>query len=338
MFKIFLSKESRAGEQRVALIPKHVKQLIEQGHTVAIEQDAGVGAGFSNQDYQAAGASVVTIKQQSQASFASALKDINLIVRAKRPSAAREALEIQAVKPGTKMVGALDPLESHSDHIAQYHKVGLQAYSIDQLALPADDPMNILAAMSRLAGQLSLKDAIQKCQHTVKSVAIIGFGEAGRSAFFEAKHQGLQATVIVGNSLTADKVRAAKGKALIVDRALPLEQQQSLIKEAISTADIVITTARKAGQKAPILIPESTLTTMKSGVVVVDLAISEGGNVAGSQHDETIKHASGVLITNVSGYPKVVPGQASELWSQASLAFIQQLSSQPQLLKAAIPV
>ncbi|MDF1655476.1 MAG: alanine dehydrogenase [Coxiellaceae bacterium] len=336
MYKVFLSKESRAGEQRVALVPQHVKQLVTSGNQVVVEQGAGVGAGYSDQDYQLAGASLVHIEQDSVASFKDAFKDIDIIIRAKRPNAARESLELKAVSAGTTMVGALDPLESHSDHIAQYHAAGLKAYSIDQLALPADDPMNILAAMSRLAGQLSLKDAMQKCQLAVKTVVIIGFGEAGRSAFHEAKQQGLQANVIVGNQLSADRVRAAGGNAVIVDRTLPLKQQQLQISAVASTAEIVITTARKSGQKAPLLIPESTLANMQSGAVVVDLAISEGGNVEGSQHDKTIEHARGVLITNVSGYPKVVPGQASELWSQASLAFIQQLAKKSTVVESSL--
>jgi NAD(P) transhydrogenase subunit alpha len=79
-------------------------------------------------------------------------------------------------------------------------------------------------------------------------------------------------------------------------------------------ADIVITSARRSNTLAPVLIPTSTLHAMRAGAVVIDLALTEGGNVEGSQHDTTLTIGS-VIVRNTSGYPKAMPREASMLWS-----------------------
>ncbi len=331
-FNLFLAKESRAGERRVALIPQDVETLIEQGHTVFVEQEAGLGAGYEDKAYRRVGAQIVARSETELSSYQNAFRAINLVVRAKRPNRQREQLEHQALQKGTLMIGALDPLERGSPHIDEYHRAGIIAYSIDQAKLPASDPMNVLAAMSRLAGKLSLQDALSKSQNKVNKVVIIGLGEVGRSALAEAKNQGLPTEVMVGDDTKAKNVTSTGVHAFVVDRSQPLEIQQQKISSIVSEADIVITSARKAGEKAPLLIPKATLDQMKPHAIIVDMALSEGGNVDGSKHDETIITERKVLITNVSGYPKAMPHEASILWSKASLNFILKLASNPNAL------
>jgi NAD/NADP transhydrogenase alpha subunit len=327
---IFLAKETRSGERRVALIPTDVKQLIVNGHDVVVESNAGSEAGYSNTDYQAIGASIIDITQDALESYQSAFKSIDCIVRAKRPHRRRELLESQAIQTGTIMIGALDPLEPHSNHINEYHNAGIIAYSIDQLALPSNDPMNVLAAMSRLAGTLALQDAISQGTNPINKVVIIGFGEVGKAALAESLKQQLETTVLVGNEKAKSVIQQEGANAHIIDRSLSLEKQQAHILQHVSNADIVITSARKPGGKAPLLIPESSLNKMRPGAVIVDMAISEGGNVFGSEHDKTITTENNVMITNVSGYPKVMPKEASALWSRASLHFILAFSKNPE--------
>ena len=90
-------------------------------------------------------------------------------------------------------------------------------------------------------------------------------------------------------------------------------------------ADIVITSARAANQRAPLLISAATLNQMKAGAVIVDMALSEGGNVEGSHHDETHVLGNGVIMTNVSSYSKQVPHEASILWSQETRLFLESI-------------
>ena len=333
-YHVFLSKETRANERRVALVPKDVAQLCAQGHRVSVESGAGLEAGHSDPSYTQVGARIVDLSCHTLEHYASVFRDIDVIVRAKRPNRAREQLELLAVRPGTALVGALDPMESGSTHVAEYVKAELLAYSIDQAILPASNPMNILASMSHLAGKMALQDALRYCKHEAKQVVLLGAGVVGQSALTQAMQLGLSTTVLVGDDRKADHLRALGASTQVVHRSLPLQDQQRQIRDILLRADVVIASARTAGHRAPLLIPASTLRVMKPGAVVVDMAISEGGNVHGSRHDSVINTANGVSVVNVSGYPKALPREASVLWSRASLQFILQMANDP----ASLPV
>ena len=324
MTNILLVKETRAGEQRVALVPKDIKELLQQDCQVFVESGAGKGIDIADAEYEKAGATIR--RGEVKALF----KDIDIIVRAKRPDREREIQEAKILSSNMTMIGALDPKESNSPHVDEYKQAGITAYSIEQLNLASDDPMNILASMSRIAGRLALQDAMSQCPYQARTAVIIGFGTAGQAAFSEAIKQGLQTTVIATSDRAKQEIESQGGHLVILNRDDALEIHQSIVAQQVVDADIVITSARRPGETAPLLIDENTLDTMSSGSVIVDLAISEGGNVAGSEHDKTITTNNGVIITNQSGYPKAEPRVASEYWSQASLLVVLRLLKDPQ--------
>lgn len=327
---ILITKETRAGETRVALIPRDVRVLIEKGHNIFVEHGAGTKAGFSDLDYQQVGAAIRFIKSADTQTYQKYFENINIVVRAKRPDRERELLENQAMARGTILIGALDPFEKNSSHINEYHRANIIAYSIDQLKLSANDPMNLLAAMSKIAGRMALLDAIKKFKTNattdIKKVVIVGFGIVGRAAFDEALTKHLPITVVLTNLASAKEIKAQGANALLLNKNTSLTQQQHVVKEVLLNADIVITSARNPNQFAPLLIPQNTLQQMQKGAVIVDMAISEGGNVEGSEHDATLTLGNGVIVTNASGYPKALPREASELWSSACLQFILNLT------------
>lgn len=326
LFSILLVKESRAGEQRVALIPEDIKKLISMGHKVFVESGAGEAAGFSNSEYLKSGG---VIRDFNQDLFAG----INLIIRAKRPEREREIFENKIMPMGIIMIGALDPFEKNSTHMAEYESKKLQIHSIDQLKLDSDDPMNLLAAMSKMAGKICLQEAVKLINYSPKKVLIIGFGVIGKAALEEVFDQKLEPLVFVSNQnyLNIARSMGAQEKNLfLLDKNLEIKTQQEQILKIIKKAepDIIITSARSSGQIAPVLIPETSLNQMKSGTVIVDMALSEGGNVEGSHHDQNLILGNNILVTNVSGYPKKFPHEASILWSLASVLFISQLSGE----------
>lgn len=325
-FNLLLVKETRAGEKRVALTPHDVKTLVEEGHSIYAEAGAGENAGFTDEMYRSSGAKIRSLSDQSIESYQKLFEGVNMVVRAKRPDRQREVLENQAIPNGITMIGALDPFEKGSPHIAEYAFQELKTYSIDQLQLAPEDPMNLLAAMSRIAGKLALQDAIQHAPKSPKTALIIGFGVIGQAALNEAMEQGLDTAVVITNTVQAEKVQSLGAKAVLLDKESSLQSQQDLVKDYILDADVVITSARKPNQLAPVLIPASTLELMKPGSVIVDMALSEGGNVEGSHHDATLTLGNDVIVTNMSGYPKMVPHEASVLWSEASKRFIQKLA------------
>lgn len=314
-FTILIAKETRAGETRVALIPAHVNELIKQGHTVFVEHLAGVNAGFTDQDYITAGAQIRSVNSDTLDSYKKLFEGITHIVRVKRPDRSREMLENKSIAKNTVMIGALDPLEQHSPHLKEYQDAGIDTHSIDQLSLPPDHPMNILSSMSKIAGRLALADAINHFKNEIRKIVIIGFGTVGQSAFYEAIKRHLPVTVMLRDAKHTAEVTRAGGRAVLIDNN---------IRDEVVDADIVITSARRNNEPAPLLITDEILQLMRPGSVIVDMALSEGGNVSGSQHDATLTLGNNVIVTNVSGYPKAEPTLASELWSQASLLYLQE--------------
>lgn len=327
LFNILITKETRAGEQRVALIPREVKKLSELGHRVFLEHDAGQASGFSDVEYQKAGSEIRILKQLNSHELNQLFKNINLVVRVKRPDRAREILESQTIRPGTILIGVFDTLEKGSPHIEEYHRAKILAYSIDQIPLSPDDPMNLLSAMSKIAGRLALLDAIEKHRGAGNRVVILGFGTLGRSAFEEALQRKLDITVVLTNTAHLDEIKKRGAKAVWLDKKSKLQDQQKLIKSVLLHADIVIAAARTSNQTAPLLIPADTLDSMQKGAVIVDLALTEGGNVEGSEHDKTHLLGNGVIVTNVSGYPKAMPIEISKIWSEISFHYICKLAS-----------
>lgn len=330
---VFVVKESREAEKRVSLVPEDVSKLIKKGFGVIIEDQAGIGAGYTNDLYERVGAQICKIPNNSVDCYRLAFKNVSLIVRVKRPNRIREKLENLAIKSGTKMVGSLEVLERNSNHINEYFKAGIDYYSFDQFYFPSNTPMNALKKMGSFAGKLSVEDAIKTVNRIVNKIVIIGYGKAGQAAYVECIRRKLSCTVITSKYDKAELIKSQGGRAIYLSSFLPLDDRQERIKRIIKDADVVITTASSNGILAPILIPNKTLLEMKPHTVIVDLSVPEGGNVEGSKSDTNLILGNSVYVKNVSGYPKAMPIEASIEWSKASYYFINLLLETPELLR-----
>ncbi len=332
-YNILVVKESRAGEGRVSLLPNQVTELVKVGHSVFIEAGAGDGVSVEDGAYVEAGAIIrkINIGKDVKVLF----KDINLIVRVKRANKEREIQELSQIEKDTIMIGALDPKEPNSDHIKRYKDHDIICYSIDYLNVSETSTLNILAAMSKITGSLALQDAINKFSGTPAKAVIIGYGSAGKSALNEAISQNLDTTVFCTQNTHKKVIQASGANAIIIDKEASIEKTQQKVLEEVINADIIITAARSANKRSPLMIPIKTQKKMMPGSIIVDLALSDGGNVEGAKHDETLTTENGIIIMNVSGYPKIVPNEASIKWSQASKAFIDALSSGGVLVESA---
>lgn len=329
---ILIIKESREGEKRVSLVPADAYQLIQDGFNVFVEDKAGIGAGYDNSAYEAVGAQICKLPNHSVETYQSFFQQMDIIIRAKRPHRLREKLENKAIKPGTKMIGSLEPLEKNSEHINEYIKAGIDYFSFDQFYFPPNSPMDAIKKMSFFAGKLAVEDAIQKNQATVKKAVILGYGEAGQSAYRECLCRGISCTVITSQQHKKEQIQLQGGKAVYLNREIPLLIRQEYIKNLIKDVDIIIAAASSNGVSAPILIPRTALLELKPHTVIVDLAVSEGGNVEGSQADSTYILDKQICLTNTSGYPKAIPVEASIEWSKASYYFVNMLIKTPELL------
>jgi len=316
--QIIVIKETREGEGRVALTPETVASLVEKKYTIMVESEAGALAGFKDEDYIQAGASIFKI---SSAGFPSR----SLLLRVKRLNREREHLENELLPVSTVMMGFLDPFDvDHENHMAKWHSLGIKTISLELMPLAANDPRNAQAAMSQFAGRLALQDALQHYRGILpKKVTILGTGPAALSAGIAARNLQLPVQLFGRQERYRPEIEAAG----IVYYVLPATDHSAFIRNYLCDETIIITAARSVGEKAPLLIDNASLAALPEKAVIIDLSAGEGGSVVGSKEDAVVVVDRGILIINVSGYPKTEPKAASEAFARCMVNLLIELMS-----------
>lgn len=316
--QILVVKETREGETRVALTPEALSSLSSREYRVLVERGAGLKAGFSDDDYIKAGAEIFSLSEEG-------FPADTLILRVKRPDKAREHLE--KFHQNTFIMGFLDPFDT-DDHIAGWQASGITTFSMDVFkSLSINDPKNMQAAMSRLAGRLAFQDGLKhyKAEKPVK-LTVIGTGPAAFSAVSEARKAEIPVQVF-GRQ---ERYRAEFEAAGALYHVLPEPKDQ--IRQYLKEETIVIIAARMPGAKAALLIDEESLRALPKGAVIVDLTVNEGGSVVGAKSDQVII-SNGVSIVHVSGYPKAEPRAASEAYAKCLINLLAEvLTPQGEIL------
>ncbi len=342
--RIGVPLETRPGETRVAATPETVKKFIGQGHTVVIEKNAGVKASQPDSAYEAVGA---TIGSAADAFGA------EIVLKVRAP----EAAELKQIKSGAVLLGMLDPFDN--DMIAAMAAQGVTAFSLE--AAPRTtraQSMDVLSSQANIAGYKAVMVAANEYQRfmpmlmtaagTVKAarVLILGAGVAGLQAIATAKRLG--AVIEASDVRPAAKEQIESLGAKFVDvpyetdeereiaqgvggyaRPMPeawMKRQAALVAERAQQADIVITTALIPGRKPPVLLHSDTVTNMKPGSVVIDLAAGKGDNGSGNcsltQADKVID-VNGVKIVGYTNLASMVGADASALYARNLLDFMK---------------
>ncbi len=337
--KIGIPAETRPGETRVAATPETVKKLAVK-HQVIVQAGAGLAASVTDDAYLAAGAQIVGAAD----AFAA---DIVLKVRA--PDAGERAL----MAKGSVLIGMLNPFDQ--DNIQAMAAAGLSAFALEAVPrITRAQSMDVLSSQANIAGYKAVLLAANTYQRfmpmlmtaagTVKAarVLIMGVGVAGLQAIATAKRLGavieasdvrppvkeqvesLGAKFIDVPFLTDEEREIAKGVGGYA-RSMPadwMRRQAELVHERAKLADIIITTALIPGRPAPVLISEATVKAMKPGSVIVDLAVSQGGNCPLSELNQTVvKH--GVHIIGEPDLATLVAADASALYARNVLDFLK---------------
>lgn len=342
--RIGVPLETRPGETRVAATPETVKKLIGQGHTVVIQKDAGLHASQPDSAYEAVGA---TIGSAADAFGA------ELVLKVRAP----EVSELKQIKAGSVLLGMLDPFDN--DNIAAMAAQGVTAFSLE--AAPRTtraQSMDVLSSQANIAGYKAVLVAANEYQRfmpmlmtaagTVKAarILILGAGVAGLQAIATAKRLG--AVIEASDVRPAAKEQIESLGAKFVDvpyetdeereiakgvggyaRPMPeswMKRQAALVAERAQQADIVITTALIPGRKPPVLLHSDTVTNMKAGSVVIDLAAGKGDNGSGNcplTQADKIVNLNGVKIVGYTNLPSMVAADASALYSRNLLDFLK---------------
>ena len=350
--RIVVPREMAPGENRVALVPDTVARLAKAGFDLQVETGAGVAAGFTDDAYREAGA---TIAQAAAGLFGSA--DVTLKVRA--PMAVAGGVhEADLLKEGSALIAFLGR-DTNSDLARRLTARGIRAFSMEMVPrISRAQKMDALSSMSTAAGYkaaLLAASSLGKFFPLLMTAAgtiaparvfVIGAGVAGLQAIATSRRlgavveafdvrpavreevQSLGAT-FVAPDLVADAAVDKGGYA----KALSEEQharEQKLLEERVKMNDVVITTAMIPGKPAPRLITAAMVRQMKPGSVIVDLAAETGGNCELTRPGEKIV-AHEVTIIGFLDLATMLPTHASQMYSRNISALLLHLVKDGQL-------
>lgn len=343
--KIAIPKERRAHEQRVAATPDTVRKYIGLGFEVIVESGAGLGSAITDDAFTAAGATIAP-------DVAATLSGADIVLKVQRPLAAGEGAvdELALIKPGAILIAGLSPYGA-PETVAAYAAAKIDAFAMEFMPrITRAQSMDILSSQSNLAGYRAVIEAANEFGRAFPMMMtaagtvpparalVMGAGVAGLQAIATAKRLGAVVSATDVRPATKEQVESLGGTFVaVMDEEFQQAQtaggyakemskeyqakQAALIAETIKKQDIVITTALIPGRKAPVLVTDDMLKTMKQGAILVDLACEQGGNVEGAVAGEVVEKY-GVKIVGRINMPSRIAVDSSALYAKNLLNFI----------------
>ena len=335
---IGVPKEICPGEERVALTPANVGALLKKnGVEIRIERGAGEAAGFTDGDYENAGAKLT----DRDDIFSNAQAILQVQTPGSNTTNGQEDLD--KLKAGQFLIGMTDPLANaqFAQALAERKVTGLALELIPRITRAQS--MDVLSSMAMIAGYKCVLLAANASHRMFPmNMTAAGTMNASRVFVMGAGVAGLQTCATakrLGAIVEAYDVRPAAREQILSVGAKPVEldldtgeaegsggyakaqgedflkRQRELMKEVIKEMDVVITTAAVPGAKSPILVTEEMVKAMKPGSVIVDLAAERGGNCDLTKAGETVVE-NGVLIIGPTNVPSSVPFHASQMFGK----------------------
>jgi H+-translocating NAD(P) transhydrogenase subunit alpha len=340
--KIAVPKETKERERRVALTPDVVQQLVKAGFECAIEANAGLNSYFDDESYRAAGATIVPTSKEIYATA-------DVVLKVNAPSAE----EVSWMKRDAILISLMFAA-TNPQLVEACAKQGVNAFSMDAIPrISRAQKMDVLSSQANLAGYKSviigaaalgkIFPLLMTAAGTIKpsKVVIMGAGVAGLQAIATAKRLGAIVEVSDIRPETKEQVQSLGGKFIEMkgDESVKteggyvkgvseefLKKQQELIAKHVADADLVITTALIPGRKAPVLITDEMVKSMRRGSVIVDMAVEQGGNCTLSEMNKTVDKF-GVIIIGESNIPSLLPLNASQLYAKNIATFLLHLAT-----------
>ncbi|EID42754.1 alanine dehydrogenase [Parageobacillus thermoglucosidasius] len=324
---IGIPKEIKNNENRVAITPAGVMSFVQAGHTVLVEKDAGIGSGFTNEDYANAGAQII---DQAQDVWEKA----DMIMKVKEPLPS----EYGYFRPGLILFTYLH-LAAEPELARALKEKGVIAIAYETVQVGRTLPL--LTPMSEVAGRMAAQIGAQFLEKpkggkgillggvpgvSRGKVTIIGGGTVGTNAAKVAVGLGADVTII---DLSADRLRELDD--IFGHQITTLMSNPMNIAQAVAESDLVIGAVLIPGAKAPKLVTEEMVKAMKPGSVIVDVAIDQGGIVETSDHVTThdnptyVKH--GVVHYAVANMPGAVPRTSTLALTNVTIPYALQIAN-----------
>ena len=336
MKKVFLCRETIQDETRVALVPSDIKSLIGMGYDFAIQSGAGLKTGYTDDEYSEAGARIIYAIDEGY-QFA------DIIVRINKPE------DITGIKENTLHISAFDVFNEKAA-IKDYAAAGIKLVSLEMIPRTTlAQKMDIQSSQASLAGYYAVILAASRLPKIFPMmmtpsgtiaparVFIIGVGVAGLQAIATAKRLGARVEAFDTRPVVEEEVKSLGAKFVRIDLGETGQTEQGYAKEltpeqveiqrktqakVCAQSDIVITTAKVFGRKAPVLLTKDMIQQMKPGSIIVDMAVSTGGNVEGSDTEKDVLLDNGVTIIGGDNLERFVPKDASNMFSGNITAFL----------------
>ncbi len=327
-----------ADENRVSALPEIAAQLVKMNFDVIVEPGAGARAFAMDADYEAAGSKVMNRDQ--------ILSTAGLILSINSPS----ETEILRLNAATILLSVFQPL-FNKDYVFKLLEQNITSFSMDMVPRTTRaQSMDILSSQATVAGYKAVLLAAMRLPKLFPMlmtaagsivparVLILGAGVAGLQAIATARRLGAVVEVFDTRSAVKEEVKSLGAKFIEVEGAAEsaaaggyaieqskefLEKQKQKIFDSAVKADVIITTAQIPGKKAPVLIPQTTVDSMKAGAVIVDLAASTGGNCELTKNNETVVTDRGVSIIGNSNIPSLVSSDASKMFGKNIMNFLK---------------
>jgi NAD(P) transhydrogenase subunit alpha len=344
--KVTVLRETRPGESRVALVPGNLKELKKAGIDVVVERGAGEESGFSDQEYRDGGAEVAPDAR-------AALAGATVVAKVQGPTES----EIDALPGGAVLISLLNPLGNPAvaDRLA---RAGVTSFALELVPRTTRaQSMDVLSSQATVAGYKAvllgaseltkLLPMLMTAAGTIRpgKALILGAGVAGLQAIATARRLGAKVEAFDVRPAVKEQVQSLGATFLETEHEVTAEgeggyakelseeqhkRELDLIAKHIKDADLVISTAAIPRRRAPILITDDMIRSMRPGSVVMDLAAETGGNCTLTQAGRTVIE-NGVKVIGPVNLPAQLPAHASQMFGKNVATFLRELVKDGEL-------
>jgi len=335
-------KEDFAVEKRISVSPESIKKFTDLKFSVFLEKNYGEHLGIVDEDYKNKGAKFYSSAKE-------VLEKSKIILKVNCPSND----EINLIKDKSILIGQFDPF-LNKEMINKLIKKDVKIFSLNLLPrITRAQSMDVLSSQANLAGYRAVIESVKEFGKVVPmmmtaagtitpaKILVIGAGVAGLQAIATAKRLGAIVSATDVRTVAKEQVESLGGKFLTVEGGENLEtaggyakeagedfkkKQSELLKSAVKKNDIIICTALVPGKKAPRILSEEMVKSMKPGSIIYDLAVSQGGNSAFSESDK-VNIINGVKIMGSKNILNNLALTASNLYAKNLYNFVNNLYS-----------
>lgn len=323
---IGIPKERRPYEFRVGLSPAGVEMLVQHGHTIYVEHEAGLGAGFGDKEYQDAGATIVYSPHEV---FGRA----DLLLKIARP----KQDEIEMLTPGAILMGLLHLASTRQERIDALLKNKITSIAYEEIREP-DGDMPVLRSLSQIGGMMTAQIAARLMQSNFggkgillggvagvppAEVVVIGAGTAGTCAAKAFLGVGAHVTVLDKNLEPLQRIHER------FPNVVTMISTRRNIERATAYADVVIGAVLVPGERSPIVFSRENFKAMKLRSLFIDLSIDQGGCAETSRpttHDQPTYMEEGVIHFCVPNVPSLAARTSTHAFVNAAVPYVRDLA------------